>query len=257
MLRKVCVGTITGLLMASCAVAQVGSPSMKVSANVLSKYIWNGINRVESRGLEDGAVFQPRVEMGIAGSPLLAHVGGSFTLSDDPQLHEAVYGVSIERAVSPVTSLLLGYDFYDDRATVLGENLTDLHELQAGLTMRSPSGVTSGVMVKHENPTLEGSDSYFVAIGSLSQSVPVIPAVAGNVGVNINWSTAIVYNTSVKVQDLEVVEKGIAAYQFGLSGEILAGGVVVVPQVNYQVTVDEAINDENPFWAGLGVVYGF
>ena len=163
----------------------------------------------------------------------------------------------MERAVSPVTSLLLGYDFYDDRATVLGENLTDLHELRVGLKIRSQSGVTTGILVKHENPALDGSDSYYVAIGSLTKTIPVIPAVGSNVGFNLKWSTALVYYTSVKVQNVEIVEKGIAAYQFGLSGEIIAGGIVIVPQVNYQITVDEAINDENPFWAGLGMVYGF
>jgi len=257
MLRKVCMGISLGLLIAANASAQVGSPNMLISGEVLSKYIWNGINRVESRGLSDGPVFQPRIDMGVGGSRLSAHVLGSFTLDGEPQLHEAIYGLSTERAISPLVSMFLGYDYYDDQASVVAENLTDQHEVTVGLRMRTPSGVVPSAVVKYENPVLDGSDSYYVAEGSLTQSVPVVPAVAGAVGVNVSWKTSVLYHTSIKVNDVEVVQSGVTAWQFGLSSEILAGGVLVVPQINYQVTVDDAINNENPFWAGLGVAYAF
>lgn len=257
MLRKVCVGLALGLLMAASASAQIGGPNMMVSGEVLSKYIWNGTNRVEARGLSDGPVFQPRVDMGVGGSPLRAHVLGSFTLDGDAQLHEAVYGLSTERAVTPMVSLVLGYDYYDDRASVVAENLTDQHEVSFGLRLKTPSGVVPSAIVKYEKPVVDGADSYYVAEASLTQSMPVVPAVGGAVGVNVTWKTSMLYHTSVKVDDVEVVQNGVTAWQFGLSSEILAGGVLVVPQINYQVTVNDAINKENPFWAGLGVAYAF
>lgn len=257
MLRKVCVGLCMGMLAAASAAAQIGAPNVMVSGEVLSKYIWNGTNRVESRGLGDGPVFQPRLELGVGASPVHAHVLGSFTLDGDAQLHEAVYGVSTVRALTPMVSMVLGYDYYDDRASVIAENLTDQHEVSFGLSLHTPSGVVPSAVVKYENPVVDGADSYYVAEASLKQSVPVVPAVAGAVGVNVSWKTSVLYHTSVKVNDVEVVQNGVTAWQFGVSSEILAGGVLVVPQVNYQVTVDDAINNENPFWAGLGVAYAF
>ena len=257
MLRKVCLGIAVGLLLAGNAFGQVGTPNMMVSGAVLSKYIWNGANRVEQSGLSDGPVFQPRLDMGVAGSRLKAHVLGSFTLDGDAQLHEAVYGLSTERALSPLVSMVLGYDYYDDRVAAVPEARTDQHEVTVGLKMRTPSGVVPSAVVKYENPVVDGVSSYYVAVGSLKQSVPVVPAVAGAVGVNVSWKTSVLYQTSVKVSDVEVVGSGVTAWQFGLSSEILAGGVLVVPEVNYQVTVDDAINNENPFWAGLGVAYAF
>jgi hypothetical protein len=257
MLRKVCVGITIGMLLAANACAQVGAPNVMVSGEVLSKYIWNGFNRVASSGLGDTPVFQPRVDMGVAGSRLQAHVLGSFTLDSDSQLHEAVYGLSTERAVSPLVSVVLGYDYYDDRAAVVATEALDQHEVSFGVKMRTPSGVVPSAVVKYENPVRDGVSSYYVAVGSLKQSLPVVPSVGGSVGVNVSWKTSVLYQTSLKVNDFEVVGSGVTAWQFGLSSEILAGGVLVVPQVNYQVTVDDAVNNENPFWAGLGVAYAF
>ena len=257
MLRKVCVGIYLGLLIAGSASAQVGGPNIMVSGEVLSKYIWNGSNRVEISGLNDVPVFQPRVDLGVGGSPLRAHVLGSFTLDGDAQLHEAVYGVSTERSISPLVSMFIGYDYYDDRASVVSENFADQHEVSVGLRVRTPSGVVPSAVVKYENPVVDGADSYYVAEGSLTQSIPVVPAVAGAVGVNVSWKTSVLYHTSIKVNDVEVVQNGVTAWQLGVSSEIIAGGVLVRPEVNYQVTVDDAINNENPFWAGLGVAYAF
>lgn len=257
MLRSICAGTVVGLLLAGGAMAQPGSPDFNVSAEVLSQYIWNGSNRVEASGLEDSPVFQPALELGVQGSPLRAHVVGSFTLSNDQQLHQAVYGLSAQRALTPLVSVMLGYDYYDDQASVVDGLSLDQHEVSVGLKINTPTGVVPSAVVKYENPTVDGWDSYFVAVGSLTQSLPVVPAVAGAVGVNVRWSTNLLYQGAVKVSDVEVVPSGVSAWQVGLGADIVAGGVVIKPQVNYQVTVEDAINDENPFWAGLGVGYTF
>ena len=66
-----------------------------------------------------------------------------------------------------------------------------------------------------------------------------------------------VYLTGVKVDDVEVVGRGVSAWNVGVSGQVQAANVVVSPYVTYQVTVGPPVLDENPFWAGVSVSYTF
>jgi len=245
------------MTIAGSAFAQVGGPELRVSGDVLSQYIWNGANRVEARGLENGPVFQPKVELGVAGSPLRAHVLGSFTMKNDAQLHEAVYGVSAVRSLTPLVSVMLGYDYYDDKVDTVNQVSADQHEVSLGLQLSTPAGVVPSAVVKYENPTADGVDSYFVAVGSLQHTLPVVPAVAGSVGVNVTWKTSLLYQGAVNAGGVEVVPSGVSAWQVGMAAAVQAAGVVITPQVNYQVTFEDLVNNDNPFWAGLGVAYAF
>jgi hypothetical protein len=257
MLRRICAGTFVVLLLATGAWAQPGTPDFKVSGEVLSHYMWNGSDRVEASFGETAPVFQPKLELGVEGSPLRAHVLGSFTLANDQKLHEAVYGLSAERSLTPLVAVTLRYDYYDDQSSVDNSVSLDQHEVAVGLKLNTPTGVVPSAVVKYENPTADGIDSYFVAVGSLKQTLPVVPAVAGAVGVDVSWSTSLLYQGAVKADGNEVVPSGVSAWQVGLAADVVAGGVVIKPQVNYQVTVEDAVNDKNPFWAGVGVGYAF
>jgi hypothetical protein len=266
LLQKIGRCGIAGLVMA-CFASSVFANAMDatLSAEVSSRYMWNAFDRLEVRGLESGPVFQPRLTLVMMGSPLMTHVGGSFRLEQDVEIHEAVYGVSVQRSVSPFTRFGLGYNYYDDttdatpvspgpQAAIAGDG----HEIWASLSVSSPTGVKPNVGVRREDPKSDGADAYYVAHAGLAYSLPVVPAAGvGGVSFDLNWNTNVLYNTGVKVDDVEVVGRGVSAWTVGVAGSVQAANVVVSPYVNYQVSIEPSVLDENPFWAGIGVSYTF
>jgi len=260
MFRKLLTSLIGVSLLTGVALAQESRSELRVSSAFVSKYIWNAFDRVEDRGLDTGPLVQPKVEWRFAHSPLRVHVGGSFIMNDNSELHEANYGLSLVRSVGPLSTLSLGYNYYDDRVTqIAGVDVEDVdtHEVYGQLRLHNPVGADPSLAVKYEQPTLDGADSYYVVIGGLAFNV--LPSIsAPGVGVNVQLLTNVIYNSGVKVNNVDVVDRGIAAWQVGLAGSLSTPlGLVISPHVDYQITIKDAVNQENPFWAGVNVAFGF
>jgi hypothetical protein len=261
MLRKALLGMFACALVVSVAAADDKPVSVTVSSVVTSTYMWNGFDRVEDTFGSDntGPAVQPKVTVGVKNTGLSASVGGSFVVNEDSQLHETTYGVNVVRDVSPVVSVGAGYTYFDNRAKVAGVEVVDgdVHEVWGGVELNSSVGVKPGVAVKYEKSTTEGVDGFAVVAGTLKYGMPLTGVTLGGAAVDVNWKTGVLYNTGVKVNDVEVVKSGVSAWQLGVSSDIKTGSVVVSPSVNYQVSVEDTVNPDNEFWATVGVSFGF
>lgn len=259
MVRKALFAVLGCALVASVAAANETPVSVTVQSQVTSTYVWNGFDRVESFGLESGPAIQPSVSVGVKNTGLAVNVGGSFVVNDDSQLHETTYGVSFGRAVSPLVSVGGGYTYFDNRASIGGVSVQDgdTHEVWGGVEVASAVGVKPGVAVKYEKSTTDGVGAFAVVAGTLKYDMPLTGVTIGGAGVDVSWKTGVLYNSGVKVNDVEVVKSGVAAWQVGVSSALKTGSVVVTPSVNYQVSVEDTVNQDNEFWATVGVAYGF
>lgn len=259
MVRKVLLGMFACALVVSVAAADDKPVSVTVSSVVTSTYMWNGFDRVETFGLESGPAIQPKVSVGVANTGLSASVGGSFVVNEESQLHETTYGVNVVRDVSPLVSVGAGYTYFDNRAKIADVDVPDgdVHEVWGGVELNSSVGLKPGVAVKYEKSTTEGVDGFAVVAGTLKYGVPLTGVTVGGAAVDVNWKTGVLYNTGVKVNDVEVVKSGVSAWQLGVSSDIKTGRVVVSPSVNYQVSIEDTVNKDNEFWATVGVAYGF
>ncbi len=259
MLRRSFALFVLGVLWTTPAASQPGAVDVEVSSSFYTKYIWNGFDRIEGRGLEAGPVVQPRVDVAVADSPLHAHVGGSFVMNDQSELHETLYGVYVHRDTSPLASAAFGYNYYDDRVTLpAGGPEADLHEIWGAVTMRSTAGTRTRIIAKYENPAAEGLGSYTLLVGEIGYHVPLVPVFSrGSFGFDLDASTAVIYTTGVEAQDVEIIEKGVSAWQVGVAGDIKTGSIKLTPSVHYQMTFKDSVNDDNPFWVGVNVAYAF
>lgn len=260
MVRKVSLVMFAVALVASSAFAQGDPVVTTVSTTVASMYEWNGFNRVKTAGLEDGGVVQPRVTVGVPNTGLNVSVGGSFVMNQDSELHEMTYGVNVVKSVSPLVDAGVGYNFYDNRVDHIGGVVVpdvNNHEVWGSVELKNSIGVRPGVTVKYEKPNVDTQDAYVVAVGGLKYDMPLSGVNVGGAGVDLNWSTGVVYNSGVVVGGTEVVPSGVSAVQFGVASAVHAGRVVVTPSVNYQVTVQDAVSDKNEVWATVGVAWGF
>lgn len=259
MLRRAFVTAWACVHVAGAAAAQVGSVDVEVSSAFKTKYIWNGFDRIANRGLDAGPVVQPRVDVAVEGSPLRAHVAGSFIMNEHSELHETLYGVYVERTTSPLASVSLGYNYYDDRAALvdLGSE-ADVHEIWGAITMRSTVGTRTRIIGKYEIPSADGFGPYSVFVGEIGYGVPLVPVVtAGGFGVDFDATTAVIYTSAIDVDDVEVVDRGISAWQVSVAGHVKTGHVKLSPAVHYQMTFKDTVNEENPFWVGVNVSYAF
>src|SRR5258706_15381742 len=109
MVRKLVLGLV-GFALAAGSAYGADTP-LGVSTTFLSKYIWNGFDRLEASGLQSGPAIQPSVSFGNPGTGFLMNVGGSFAIQDGNELHETTYGVRVARSVSPLLSFGLGYNY--------------------------------------------------------------------------------------------------------------------------------------------------
>lgn len=260
MVRKVSLVMFAVALVASSAFAEGGPVVTTVSTTVASMYEWNGFNRVKSAGLEEGPVVQPQVSVGVPNTGFNVVVGGSYVVNEDSELHEVTYGVNFVKSVSPVVDAGVGYNFYDNRVDqVGGVAVADVnnHEVWGSVELKSSVGVRPGVTVKYEKPNVDTQDAYVVAVGGLKYAMPLSGVTVGGAGVDLNWSSGVVYNSGITVGGTEVVPSGVSAVQFGVASAVHAGRVVVTPAVNYQVTVQDAVSADNEFWATVGVAWGF
>jgi hypothetical protein len=260
MIRKALLVLVVSLAVASVAMAQEGPVGVVVTTTVASQYNRNGFDVVKGVQLQDGAVVQPNVTMGVKNTGFNAFVGGSFVMNDNSELHEASYGVNFVKAASPLVTVGAGYTFFDNRVDHVGGVVVpdnNTHEVWGSVELNSAVGVKPGVTVKYEKPTVAGQDGYEVVVGGLKYALPLSGVSVGGAGVDLNWSTGVVYNSGVKVDNVVVVKSGVSAVQFGVASALHAGRVVVTPAVNYQVTVENTVSKDNSFWATFGVAYGF
>ncbi len=258
MLRKVLFGCLLCVGLAGRASAQVSAIDLEVSAAFLSKYIWNGFDRIRGFGLDTGPVLQPKVSLGMGNTPMHAAVGGSFVMNDDSELHETTYTVYVERYSTPLTRLGFGYTYYDDRIEpLLGSEDGDAHEIWAALSSRNVAGMRTAAAVKYEMSAREHYDSFFFGLAEFGYSFPLVPAAATGIGLDLEATTRILYNTSIQSQGIESVQSGVSAWQMGLAAELRAARVLVKPSLQYQVTLEDSVNDENPLWGGISVAYSF
>lgn len=260
MVRKTLLGLLGCTLVALPAFAQDGPVGGSVSVGVTSSYMWNGFDRVKTFGLEEGPSVQPAVKVGVRNTGLTVNLGGSFVVNDNSELQETTYGASFVRDVAPSVNVGVGYTYYDNRVNDIGGvAVPDVnnHEVWGGVELNTRVGVKPGVAVKYEKSSQDGVDAFVVAVGTLKYGMPLGNAVVGGQGVNVNWDAGVVYNSGVKVGGVETVQSGVSAVTFGVNVPVKAGSVVVTPAVNYQVSVEQTVNDEDVFWATVGVAYGF
>jgi hypothetical protein len=261
MVRKTLLGLVGCTLIALPAFAVDGPVGGTVSVGVVSSYMWNGFDRVKAFGLEEGPSVQPKASVGLRNTGLAVEVGGSFVVNDNSDLQETTYGVTFQKSVSPVVSVGAGYTYYDNRLNeVGGVPVVDVnnHEGWGSVELQSRVGVSPGVTVKYEKSSSEDVDPYVVAVGSLKYAMPLTGVNVGGAGVAVNWGAGVVYNSGITVGGVETVKSGVSAVTLGVNSALhVGGGVVVTPAVNYQVSVEDTVNPDNQFWAGLGLAYGF
>lgn len=227
-----------------------------LDATFVSKYMWRGYDV-----LEDDPAFQPSVNFDLFQTGFSVNVWGSFALESGwEDLDELDYSIAYERSFFEeeryAIDTWVNYIYYDF-PNVSSED-SDVQELGLGGALPSllpvgDSAVVPSYIAAYDWPFASGGPErgWFHILG-LGYDLPITPLLPDQEEQAISFASDITYNDGVYGEDSCWSHATV-----GVSTCFEWKGFALTPSVNYQWSFEDAINDEDDFWATISVGYSF
>ena len=256
---------VLGLSVALCAAGtclaqEEDAPKLGVTldSTYVTKYLWRGYDILDGH-----AAWQPSVELDLFGTGFTFNVWSSIAtsggLSDLNEVdYTLAYGQTLFEDKRYALDVGVQYIYYDFPR--LSSKLADAEETGVKLALpalirTANSALVPSYYVGRLNPAKHGgghiTGGTFQTLG-LSYDLP-IPRSEGKSQV-VSFAADVTHNSGAYDADPDWSHA-----TFGVSTKINIGasGFTVTPALNYQVSMDDTVNDEDEIWAGLSVSYGF
>ena len=262
---------IAVILLSTAGLAQAQADKIGVDVDIswVSKYIWRGVDL-----LDDKAAFQPSVnfdlyDTGFSFNLWMSYAGGGgnmnhSTTSSRVDATEYDYTVAYactlfegESYAANVTANWIYYDFIDTDTKV-----ADKQELGVGFSFPNicPMGITPSYYVgriwqaksNSSQSILGNTIGGWVHVFGLNYDLVtsgILPDTAEQV---FNLGAAVVYNDS-----FVVAESDWSHILWSVSTSIEAGPGTFTPSINYQTSMEDTVNTEDEFWAGISYALSF
>ena len=257
------------LTTAGFAQAQEGELSGTVDVSYVSKWIWRGFDMID-----DKAAVQPSVDLDLFGTGfslnVLASYAGSSGTSDVSTVNMTRYDYTLaysctlfegETYATDVRANFIYYDFIDEP-----DKAADAEELGVGFSWPElcPAGIVPSYYVCKLWNARSSSDLasdypgwiHIFGLGYDLKTPGILPDTPEQV---FNLSAAAVYNDGAggNPKTGAVADHDWSHILWGVSTEIEAGPGTFTPAVYYQTSMDDSVNPEDEFWAGLSYAIPF
>jgi len=241
------------------------SIGVDLDMSYFSKFMWRGYDV-----FDDHAVFQPSAGFDLfdtgfsvkvmesipAGSGSNHHGDG---INEMTRLDCAIaYGLSLFEEEAYAMDLSTNFIYYNFPKL---NHTADIQELGAGVSMPNLLAIGDIALVPAyyagqvwPNSSGSGMVAGGVHILSLSSAVEVPCPVHPEESQAFNLSVATVYNDGLLSSDTDHDWSHVV---FGVSTSLEIEPVTVTPAINYQVSMDDSVNDEDELWGGVSVAYSF
>ncbi len=222
----------------------------------VSKYMWRGYDLYHDRG-----AFQPSINADLFGTGLSANIWSSIPAgSGNEDLTELDY--TLTYAFRVFDDQVYAFDVFTNFIYfdyIKLNHMADCHEFGIGAAM--PNLIRAGDIALVPSyymgkiwPNSSGVDNVaggFHVLG-LSLDLPISnPITAGDTFI-LNFAGDITYNDGAFGADHDWSHSTV-----GVSTCIPFGSVTLTPFVNYQISMDESVNDENELWSGMSMTFSF
>ncbi len=263
-MRKIWGITSVALCLWSCLAIVAVQPASAEDRNVgigldmayVSKYMWRGYDVYDDHG-----AFQPSITFDLFQTGLSANVWASYALeSSFEELDEIDYTIAYERSFfeDELYALDFGinYIFYDFPNA--NSDLSDSQEVGmsfalTGLPEIGPSPIVPSYYVAYLWAMSSGGpeDGYYHIFG-LSYDLPVPALIPDQEEQCLAFSADLTYNDGAFGVDSDFTHATI-----GVGTDFEYQGFTLSPFLNYQFSFEDAVNDEDDFYAGFTVSYAF
>lgn len=227
-----------------------------LDATVVSKYMWRGYDI-----LDDRAAFQPSINFDLFQTGFSLNVWGSFALSSgfedlDELDYSLAYATTFFEEEAYALDFAVTYIYYDFPNTTskyadgqeIGVEISFPNLLEIGPSFLVPSWYSGYLWPAHSG----GPERGWHHVMGLAYDLPITPLLPGQDEQALSFSTDLTYNDGTFGS-----ESGFSHATIGLSTTFEVGDFSITPSLNYQWSFEDTVNDEDEFWAGIGVTYSF
>ena len=230
--------------------------AVDLDATYVSKYIWRGYDL-----FDDHAAFQPSVNLDLFESGFSVNVWGSIPLGsgngiNDFQEYDYTLAYSTSLFTDQLYALDLGVNYiYYDFPKVNSKAVPDTQEIGVSFALTNLIKIGDSALVpSYYIGKLWPTDSglgFDVAGGYHSFALGYELSIP-ETDYSLNLSADINYNDGMFGADNDWSHATV-----GLSSSVPVGPVTLTPFLNYQISLDESVNDEDELFGGLSASISF
>lgn len=265
---------LTAVILLSMAGLAQAQEELGVTVDVtwVSKYIWRGFDR-----LDDKTAFQPSINLDLYDTGLSFNLwsshagsskgGGSVSTVDAEEWRYALtYADSVLDGERYQTDYAVGWVYYD--FPDMASNDADAQEFNVALSWPDicPAGVVPRYTLIKMWPAGGGGDNNamggFIHVFGLGYDLTMPPILPDTTEQTLSFTWDITYNDGTgsgigAFPTGSAVDHDWSHMLWGVSTAIECGPGTFTPAVYYQISMDDSVNDEDEFWAGLSYTVSF
>ncbi len=236
-----------------------GRISVDLSTTVQSKHMWHGFDLYDDHGVVLPAVGVTLGDTGFSGRYTRAYPLGGGLSKSVQEIYSVFYTGAFLQDTRYVTNFTTHYTYYG-LPRISGAR-SDSQEVGVSFSwpkLLGDSGLLPNYYFGILWPTTSGSNiagcEGFIHVFGLAYDLAVPDFWAAGNSQTFRLSGEITYNDGYG--------SGGAAHDwshvvFGASTSLERGQLTITPYVNYQISMDDSINNENELWCGVNATYRF
>ena len=259
MLKRSFLSFFTIAILTVCALAQESEErqlGVDLDATFVSKYLWRGYD-----AFDGDPAFQPSVNFDLFQTGFSLNVWGSFALSSGSEdLDELDYTLAWGRSLFEDEVYAIDFSanyIYYDFPNANSEDV-DYQEVGVGVSMPNfapvgPSCLVPSYYAGYEWSAYSGGpeEAWFHIFG-LGFDLLISALLPDQEEQALSFSADLTYNDGAFGSDSCWSHTTV-----GLATNLEWKGFTLTPSVNYQWSLDDSVNDEDEFWAGISLAYSF
>lgn len=239
---------------------------IELDLTVVSKYLWHGF-----AVFGDQPALQPSVNFDFYDTGLSLEIWGTFADSEKVETYQEfnytlAYDYHAFQDADYATDIRLGFIFYDFKQWGI-----DKHEIGAKFTW--PNLCSAGIVPSYyfarmwprdnyndgpDNNYLQGDAAGFIHVLSLAYDLSVPGLINDTDEQILKLFTDITYNDGYGAPYGEpTAEHDWSHATFGISTDFAIGQLKLTPMVNYQLSMDDSVNEDDELVSGLSLSYRF
>ena len=236
---------------------QASSLGFDFDLSFYTKYMWRGYDFYD-----DHAAFQPSLTYNLFDTGFSANVWGSLPFgSGNEEWNELDYTFAYHATLMEDTPTALDFGVHYAYFDFFKANrFADIQELAADLALPNLFPIGPGCLVpsyfvtknwpnKSSTPDVSG---WFHIFG-LSYDLPVPCIFVPDTTRTLNFYTNLIYNDGFLDADHDWSALILGVTSSGVN----LGPVNIQPSIHYQFSMDDSVDNENEFWAGVSLYYSF
>ncbi len=238
-----------------------GKISVDVTATVQSKHIWHGIDLLDDHGVFLPAVGVTLGDTGFSGKHIHGYPLSSGFVNSTQSVYAVFYTGAFLKDTRYATNFTANYIYYglpkiSDRkgdSQEFGSTFFWPKLIAVGDGYITPSYYLGYIWASRSNSNISGCEG-FIHIFGLAYDLDVPDFWAVGKSQTFRLSGDITYNDGFAGS---AIEHDWSHATLGISTDLKKGNLTISPSLNYQISMEDSVNDENELWCGISATYRF